>query len=372
VQRFSCSWPWIEDEAGNDFIYDAWNRMVEVQDSGETTIASYEFDALGRRVVETVDGTTRDLFYSDSWQVLEEREGSAVKVQYVWSPFYIDSLILRDRDEDGSAANGLEERVYVQQDANHNVTALIDDTGAVVERAIYDAYGRVTFLSPSWNSLTNSAYESDVLFQGGRHANVIEVYHFRNRDLNADHGRWQEVDPLGFEAGDSNLYRFVINTPTNHTDPFGLQHRPGNSPAFWMAQRPEPINVLQRLFPRFFARPTNPTIPRPVAPTQCPQASQATPAVTSSQVGSGVTERTQPPPRPPRRPRQQEERPDCFCWLVRDHRHAQYIGHMSRQQCAAAAVLAMAINPGWDVRWQCTAGSGPENRPPVIFDPGLP
>jgi hypothetical protein len=30
------------------------------------------------------------------------------------------------------------------------------------------------------------------------------------------------VDPMGFAAGDSNLYRYVNNRPTNHTDPSGL------------------------------------------------------------------------------------------------------------------------------------------------------
>lgn len=36
-------------------------------------------------------------------------------------------------------------------------------------------------------------------------------------------GRWLEEDPIGFEGGDSNLYRYVANTPTNATDPSGLQ-----------------------------------------------------------------------------------------------------------------------------------------------------
>jgi hypothetical protein len=35
-------------------------------------------------------------------------------------------------------------------------------------------------------------------------------------------GRWLEEDPIGFEGGDSNLYRYVANTPTNATDPSGL------------------------------------------------------------------------------------------------------------------------------------------------------
>ncbi len=35
-------------------------------------------------------------------------------------------------------------------------------------------------------------------------------------------GRWLEEDPLGFEAGDANLYRYVGNGPTTSVDPEGL------------------------------------------------------------------------------------------------------------------------------------------------------
>jgi hypothetical protein len=35
-------------------------------------------------------------------------------------------------------------------------------------------------------------------------------------------GRWTSEDPLLFDAGDPNLYRYVGNNPTNFTDPSGL------------------------------------------------------------------------------------------------------------------------------------------------------
>jgi uncharacterized protein RhaS with RHS repeats len=35
-------------------------------------------------------------------------------------------------------------------------------------------------------------------------------------------GRFLEDDPLEFEAGDTNLQRYVHNSPTNATDPSGL------------------------------------------------------------------------------------------------------------------------------------------------------
>ncbi len=41
-------------------------------------------------------------------------------------------------------------------------------------------------------------------------------------------GRWISEDPIGFAAGDSNLYRYVSNSPTNKTDPDGLEERDVN------------------------------------------------------------------------------------------------------------------------------------------------
>jgi RHS repeat-associated protein len=48
----------------------------------------------------------------------------------------------------------------------------------------------------------------------------------RHRDYSATLGRFIELDPIGFEAGDNNWYRFVANGPTGKTDPSGLRPWP--------------------------------------------------------------------------------------------------------------------------------------------------
>src|SRR5207237_5877853 len=154
------------DQTGKTLVYDAWNRLMQVK-SGQTVLVSYSYDGRNRRVVEN-PGTAVDLFFSKDWQVVEDRIGGTTKVQYVWSPVYVDAMIERDRDADGNPANGLEERLYVQQDANWNVTALVNTSGSVVERYVYDAYGAVTYLNATWGTLSGSAYSSIYLHQGGR------------------------------------------------------------------------------------------------------------------------------------------------------------------------------------------------------------
>lgn len=47
----------------------------------------------------------------------------------------------------------------------------------------------------------------------------LQNNHHRWYDPNA--GRWLSEDPLGFAAGDQNLYRYVFNAPIRYTDPSG-------------------------------------------------------------------------------------------------------------------------------------------------------
>jgi len=44
----------------------------------------------------------------------------------------------------------------------------------------------------------------------------------RARYLSTQQGRWLTQDPIGFDSGDFNLYRYAENTPVNFQDPSGL------------------------------------------------------------------------------------------------------------------------------------------------------
>jgi RHS repeat-associated protein len=195
---------------GNTYSYDAWNRLVAVESSG-TTLASYSYDALGRRITETSTATL-DLYFSKDWQVVEEQSGGVMQTQYVWSPVYVDAMVERDTS-DGT-------RLYVQQDANWNVTAVVDVTGTVQERYVYDAYGTATFLAPDWSSRDSSAVAWIYLYQGGRFDSVSGLDAFRNREYSPTLGRWLQQDPLEYIDG-MNVYQYEQSQPVNRLDPMG-------------------------------------------------------------------------------------------------------------------------------------------------------
>jgi len=118
--------------------------------------------------------------------------------------------------------------LYVQSDANWNVTALIDAAGTVEERYVYDSYGAITFLTPNWSTIGSSSFSWVYLHQGGRFDSITQLYEFRARDLSPILGSWLETDPISYDSQDTNLYRYVNNDPTTSVDPQGS--RPSRPP----------------------------------------------------------------------------------------------------------------------------------------------
>jgi RHS repeat-associated protein len=114
-------------------------------------------------------------------------------------------------------------RVDRAHDANWNVSSIMNTSGTAQERFIMDPFGSPTFLNANWSVIGSSAFAWTHLHQGGRFSGTASLYHFRNRDLSPNLGRWEKNDPIGY-AGDVNLYRFVANSPLNLLDPQGTLH----------------------------------------------------------------------------------------------------------------------------------------------------
>jgi len=84
-------------------------------------------------------------YYDTSWWVLEEQYDSGPSdptetnlqpnYQYVWGLRYIDAPVLRDENIDDDNLCD-DERLFYLNDANFNITALVNRSGTVVERCI--------------------------------------------------------------------------------------------------------------------------------------------------------------------------------------------------------------------------------------------
>jgi YD repeat-containing protein len=153
-------------------------------------LAKYAYDAHGWRIQETHGSTTTDLYYSNRWKVIEERQSGTVTDQYVWSRAYTDCLVLRDDNSSttGGGVGTVGRRLYAQQDANWNTTALVDAGGNVQERFVYDPYGNVTVLNASGTATTTDGYNWNYFQQGGRLDLATSLYLFRHRDYSSSSG----------------------------------------------------------------------------------------------------------------------------------------------------------------------------------------
>jgi RHS repeat-associated protein len=211
------------DEQGRTIIYDAWNDMMNI---GGTYGPTYNYNALGQRTAAVSPGWTDIIsYFYDQWNnvVDEQYQGETVQSysHYVWSlPAGRNVLVERDRDTDFNGA--LDQRLYVTQDANLNVTALVNLSGTVVERYVCDPYGAVTVLTRHWSTRTGgSGYNWAYTFQGMRLDYLSGFYHADYRDYHPALGKWVQADPIGYPDGMSR-YQFVLSNPIILTDAEGL------------------------------------------------------------------------------------------------------------------------------------------------------
>ena len=224
------------DDWSDDYqlTYDAWNRLVKVEQDdgagGTETVARYEYDGRNFRVVKKIyDGgvlaETRHFYYTDDWQCLEERVDTSTDpaVQYVWGIRYVDDLVLRDRDTSSPRDGTLDERLYSLADPNFNVVALAESDGDVVERYTYTAYGQATILTPAFASRATTSYAWHYRYTTRRLDAETGMMYYRNRYYHVTLGRFVTRDPIGYDAGDVNLQRYLGNEPLGLFDPSGLE-----------------------------------------------------------------------------------------------------------------------------------------------------
>jgi len=106
-------------------------------------------------------------------------------------------------------------------DANWNITAWVNSSGAVQERYAYDPYGLVSVMSASWAPLSDSSLKLPYGFQGMRTDWWVNKLDFADdRVYNPWFMAWMQTDPIGL-AGGNNYYGAFRDQPTDFVDPSG-------------------------------------------------------------------------------------------------------------------------------------------------------
>jgi RHS repeat-associated protein len=174
--------------------------------------ARSSYDALNRRVKKVVGSETRLFYYNKSWQCVEEYVGSTCDIRYVWGLRYVDDLICNSNENGG---------FYVLQDANWNVIALTNISGAVQERYTYTSFGKLNVFDAAFTPKSASTYNLTRTFTGQALDVETGLMLYRNRVYHPMLGRFLQRDPIGYKADDENIYRYVNSNPLLNTEPTG-------------------------------------------------------------------------------------------------------------------------------------------------------
>ena len=193
------------------YTYDYRNRLTNVK-AGGTMLATYVYDALDRRIGIN-DNTTQTwtVYNTGSTNPYADFNSSASMTQrYVFGPVVAQLPLLAHQDSSGNNDWYLGD----QLGSVRYLFQMGSGPGTVLDHVIYDSYGQVT-------SETNAANGDRFKYAGQEYDSATSLYYAQARNYSPAIGRFTARDPLGFDAGDPNLYKYAGNQPTNNTDPSG-------------------------------------------------------------------------------------------------------------------------------------------------------
>jgi RHS repeat-associated protein len=181
------------------YTWDARDRLIAI--AGPGVIASFQYDALGRRIARTLNGNTTQYLY-DGVQAIGELRGAGIDIALL-TGLAIDEAIARY-----TAAGA---RTYLT-DALGSVIAQTKEDASTLNRYGYSSYGETqSSADDEGNSTQYTAREND----------GTGLYFYRARYYDPVLKRFIAEDPIGL-AGGINPYVYVDNAPTMYTDPMGL------------------------------------------------------------------------------------------------------------------------------------------------------
>jgi RHS repeat-associated protein len=194
----------LTNDGTNTYQWDARNRLVSL--SGPSLLASFSYDALGRRASKTINGMTTSYLY-DGDDIVKETDGGGVGTNYMRS-FNIDDPFVRQ-----STSNE-----YYHTDALGSALSLTNVASTITATYAYEPFGMAAITGISSNAFQFTGREND----------EIGLYYFRARYYQPVRQRFLSEDPIRFSAtSNQNLYAYVENDPINFDDPSGkLRIRP--------------------------------------------------------------------------------------------------------------------------------------------------
>ena len=198
------------------YCYDTESRLIGVLSSGScaspgVSVASYAYDARGRRKSKTVGGVTTMYVTGVNDNEVLEYDGAtgAVGNWYVYG-LGVDAVLSQVNAGAGA-------RQTMIPDVQGSIIATLDAASGVVSKAGYLSFGENPTTYTGSFRYTGRRIDPET---GGSPSQPSGLYYYRARTYSPTWGRFLQPDPIGY-AGGGNLYAYTDNDPLNQTDPSG-------------------------------------------------------------------------------------------------------------------------------------------------------
>ncbi|MBN8491307.1 MAG: tandem-95 repeat protein, partial [Burkholderiales bacterium] len=204
--------------AYTEYSWDHRNRLVAATEhdaSGALTGSqSYRYDDFGLKVAASDDADGAGAQAAKTTFYVHDRDDVAMVID---SAGAVAELFLHGPGTDQVLAEqrGAELR-WSLADHQGSVRDVANAAGEVIDHVVYDSFGRISSQTQA-DAAPRFGYTGRELDRG------TGLMDYRARWYDPVLGRFASRDPIGFSAGDANLYRYVGNRPLDHADPSGLE-----------------------------------------------------------------------------------------------------------------------------------------------------
>ena len=213
----------LTDDGVQTYIYDYRNQLVEVKTSGGTSIATYRFDAFGRRVEKNVVGTGVERHVLSGLEIIETCDGVSTWKQRFAYGQGIDQVVMLEQadvlDYDGDSNTTEVIRNHYHRNVLGSIMYISEPDGTEGATYRYNPYGAWT-ITRGGTTQGIDPLGQDVGYTGRWWDEECNLWHYRARSYSADLGRFVQRDPDGLDVG-PNLYEYARCSPAVFVDPDG-------------------------------------------------------------------------------------------------------------------------------------------------------
>ena len=189
-----------------------WERGRQLKKYGDI---SFTYDAGGVRQSKTANGVTTS-YFTEGNRIHKEERSDGKTLIYAY-------------DESGIASityNGT--LYYVQKNFQGDIVALVNQSGDVVAKYVYDAWGNGKVCNASGTENTSSSFIGNInpfRYRGYYYDAETGLYYLQTRYYDPQVGRFLNADSVDYIApdliGGLNLYAYCNNNPVMYSDPEG-------------------------------------------------------------------------------------------------------------------------------------------------------